>query len=189
MELKSKYFNASMGKLCKDIPTEAMIEMITELVSSACFDMNTTMDTPVTVRTVQSIIDKLKHTKFNTLTFCLVVEGFSRGSMRDLGGTTKFSVSNFSAWMNAMLEKQAQIAAEQKTKEDLRKKEEEARAYKNYRKGGSDLFAIAVSKKHDWYASKLISSEDYDRPDLLDNIVALLQQGYNYGEIQPKMVL
>jgi hypothetical protein len=187
MDLKSKYFNGSFGKQCQEIPKDAMMEMIGELSSNAIFVMSTDMDAAVTVRTAEMIVYQLKQTKLNVLPFHLVVEGFTRGSMGELGGTSKFNVRNVSIWMHAMYDKHAQIAAEKKTKEDIMRRDEEAKNYKsNYKT--SSLYGMAMYRKLEWCYAGLVSSEEYDRLSL-DKIVAAMQKGYKLKELQPNMIL
>jgi hypothetical protein len=187
MELKNNHFSMSMNELCKDIITQPMIEMIGELSAHAMFVMNTDLEASVTARTTGTIVDILKTQKYKFMPFYLVCEGFTRGSMGELGGTTRFTVRNVCTWMNAMYEKLAQINTEKKTKEDSERRASETRAFKQNQKRGT-FYGAAMYRKMEWAQAGAITSADYDRLTL-DKIVAKIKEGYSIKELQPSMIL
>jgi hypothetical protein len=164
-----------------------MKEMIIELSSNAIFVMNSEMEAGITMRIAETIVDILKHSNLRFMPFHLVCEGFQKGSMGELGGTTRFTVRNVNTWMKAMSEKLTQINTEKKTKEDSRRRAEEVVAFK-MRQRTSNLYGKAMFRKIEWCYSGGLSSEDYDRLTL-DKIVEAMQKGYNIRDLQPSMIL
>lgn len=187
MEFKSNYFNEHLNDACKDILTDSMREMIIELLANAIFVMSTDMAASVTVRTTELIVDTLKNSKFRYMPFRLVMEGFTRGSMGELGGTTKFTVRNAYIWMNTMYEKLALINTEQKTKEDAERRTYDERSFRKLQER-SNLYGAALYRKMEWCAAGVVSSSEYDRLTL-DKIVATIQKGYSIKELLPSMIL
>lgn len=184
MELRSNYFKMNMNDACKDIITDQMIEMIAELSANAIFIMNTDVDGSVTSRTTEIIIETLKNSKFRYMPFNLVMEGFYRGSMGELGGTTRFTVRNVCTWMNVMYEKLAQINTAKKTMEDAERRKEGTKAYKQSQKQ-SALYGSAYY----WKISHCpMSDTQYDRLTL-DKIVEAIKKGYSLKELEPNMIL
>jgi len=187
MELKSSYFPAHLNDACKDILKSSMKEMIIELSSNAIFVMNTDMEASITVRTAEIIVDTLQNSKFRYMPFHLVMEGFHKGSMGELGGTTRFTVRNVAVWMNAMYEKLALLTQERKTKEDSERRAAESAAFKSRQKT-SNLYGAAMYRKMEWAQAGLISSAEYDRLTL-DKIVARMQEGFSINKLIPAMIL
>jgi hypothetical protein len=187
MEFKSSHFNLCMNEQCKDILTDSMKEMIIELSSNAIFVMNTDMEAGITVRTAELIVEILKNSKFRFMPFHLVIEGFHKGSMGELGGTTRFTVRNVNTWMNAMYDKLAQINMEKKTKEDAERRAAESAAFKSRQKT-ANLYGAAMYRKIEWAHAGLLSSAEYDRLTL-DKIVARMQEGFSIKELTPSMIL
>lgn len=187
MELKSTFFSAHMNDRCRDILKSSMKEMILELSVNAIFVMNTDMEGTITVKTTEVIVDVLQSQKYSIMPFHLVMEGFTKGSMGELGGTTRFTVRNVCTWMNAMYERMAQINAERKSKEDSERRVAEAKSFKAEQKR-SILFGKAMYRKIEWCKEGAISSQEYDRLTLV-KIVAAMQKGYNIKDLQPSMIL
>jgi hypothetical protein len=184
MDLRSSFFAESMNVECKDIMIGPMIEMIGELSANAIFVMSTDIDSSVTGRVTATIVDILKNQKYKYMPFHLVCEGFTRGSMGELGGTTKFSVRNVCTWMYAMFEKLTQINTEKKSREDAERRRSEAAEFKLTQKRSS-LFGAAMY----WKISHCpMSDSDYDRLTL-DKIVEAFKTGYTAKELQPSMIL
>jgi hypothetical protein len=114
----------------------------------------------------------------------LVMEGFHKGSMGELGGTCRFTVRNVNIWMNAMYEKLAQINTEKKTQEDARRRDEESVAYKK-----SQINSCLYAAAYYWKISHCpMSDKEYDRLTL-DKIVDALKKGYSTKELKPAMIL
>jgi hypothetical protein len=187
MEFKSSFFSAHMSDRCKDIPTENMKEMIIELSSNAIFIMNTEIEAGVTVRTADVIVAMLKNAKYGWMPLYLVIEGFTKGSLGELGGTTRFTVRNVAVWMNAMYERLAQINQEKKTKEDSDRRAAETLAFKRQQRTAS-MYGAAMYRKIEWCYAGAVSSAEYDRLTL-DKIVEAMQRGYSIKELQPSMIL
>lgn len=187
MELKSSYFNSYMNERCKEIPSPALKEMIIELSSNAIFVMSTDMEAGITVRTAEIIVDMLKNAKYGYMPLYLVMEGFVKGSMGELGGTTRFTVRNVAVWMNAMHEKLTEINQVKKTKEDSERRAAEAAAFKIRQKTAS-MYGAAMFRKIEWCYAGSVSPQEYDRLTL-DKIVDAMRRGYSIKELQPSMIL
>jgi len=165
-----------------------MKEMIVELSANAIFVMNGDMEAGLMLRTSEAIVDILKKSKFGYMPFYLVLEGFQKGSMGELGGTTKFTVRNVCVWMNAMYDRLTQINAEKKSKEDAERRALEANKYKSEQKRHC-LYGSAMLKKIEWcHDGAITTSEEYDRLSL-DKIVAAMQKGYNLKDLHPSMII
>jgi hypothetical protein len=186
MNFKSKLFTIHMGDYCKDILHEALREMILELSANAIFVMNTDMQAEITLRTSDTIVDLLKHTTLRFMPFHLVCEGFQKGAMGELGGTTRFTVRNVNIWMLAMKDKCARLNIEKKSREDQELRAQEEKAFKQNQRI-SALYGAALYRKIEWCYSGLVSSEEYDRLSL-DKIVEALQKGYKIDELIPEMI-
>jgi hypothetical protein len=187
MEFKSRHFTIHMQDLCKDILPEAMEEMIIELSANAIFVMNTELDGQITGRMAKTIVDLLKHSNYRFMPLHLVCEGFQKGAMGELGGTTRYTIRNVNTWMKAMFEKLAQINIEKKTKEDAIRRAEEERAFKQLQ-NKHNLYGAAFYRKLEWCHAGLISSQEYDRLTL-DKIVEELKKGYSANDLVPSMIL
>lgn len=187
MELKNPLFKEYMNDRCKDILEESLKKMVSELMVNAIFVMNAELEAGLAARTIETVVYILKNNKYNSMPIYLVMEGFSKGSMGELGGTTKFTVRNVCVWLNAMYERMAQINAERKTKEDAERRALEAKSYKQYQKI-SCLFGAAMFRKIEWCKDGVLSSAEYDRLTL-DKIVAAVQKGYTLKELYPSMIL
>jgi hypothetical protein len=184
MEFKSRYFTIHMQDYCKDILAEPIEEMIIELSANAIFVMNTDMDPSITGRTAKTLVDLLKHSTFRYMPFHLVCEGFQKGSMGELGGTTRFTVRNVNTWMKAMNDKRMLLETERKTKEDARIRAEEAASYKRLQRS-IGIYGTACYWK---VAHSPLSDEEYDRLTL-DKIVEAFKKGYSFKELTPSLIL
>jgi hypothetical protein len=161
-----------------------MTEMVAELSTNAVFVMNTDIQAEASSRIVETVVDLLKHSLLRFMPFHLVCEGFQKGAMGELGGTTRFTVRNVNTWMRAMNEKLAQINMDLKTREDARRRAEEAAAYKQLQKRYS-IFGTACRWKVDHCP---LPDADYDRLTL-DKIVEAFNKGYSFKELTPSMIL
>jgi hypothetical protein len=175
-----------MQDYCKDILHEALKEMILELSANAIFVMDTEMKGEITSRTADTIVDLLKHSYFRFMPFHLVCEGFQKGAMGELGGTTRFTVRNVNTWMRAMNEKLTTLNMEKKTKEDAERRAQDEKAFRQRQRINS-LYGSAMYRKIEWCYSGLLSSEDYDRLTL-DKIVEAVNKGYSIHELTPEMI-
>jgi hypothetical protein len=187
MNFKSNYFPIYMQDCCKDILHESLKEMILELSANAIFVMNTEMQGEITARLADTIVDLLKHSNFRFMPFHLVCEGFQKGAMGELGGTTRFTVRNVNTWMKAMYEKLAQVNMEKQTKLDAQRRAEESKLFKQLQHR-NNLYGAAMYRKIEWCYAGLLSSDDYDRLTL-DKIVEAMQKGYSLKELNPEMIL
>jgi hypothetical protein len=149
--------------------------------------MNTEMQGEITARTADTIVDLLKHSNLRFMPFHLVCEGFQKGAMGELGGTTRFTVRNVNTWMRAMNDKLAQINVERKTKEDAERRSQEEKAFRQAKRI-NNLYGAAMYRKIEWAYAGALSSEDYDRCTL-DKIVEAIQKGYSIKDLQPSMIL
>lgn len=184
MELKSDHFNGYMNTELRDIPTQAILEMVTELSLNAIFVMSTEIEASVAARIATTAVDVMKNNRFKFMPLHLVCEGFTRGAMGELGGTTRFTVRNIFTWMSAMYEKLALINIEKKTKEDAVRRTEESRSFKRQQKI-NNLYGAATY----WKISHCpMSDAEYDRLTL-DKIVARMKDGFSIETLTPEMIL
>jgi len=183
MQLSSSHFSAYSAIMCKDIPDINITEMIAELTANAVFMMATETDFAITTKTTGAIVHILKSQKYKWMPFHLVMEGFTRGAMGELGGTTRFTVRNVCTWMNAMFEKHTILQVEQVSKTDSRRRADEERSFRMQQKN-STIYGVALHWK---IAHCPMPDELYDRLTL-DAIVAAFKKGYSFTELKPEMI-
>ena len=186
MKLESKYFPVYMNTPCNEIPQFNLKIMVLELITNAIWLMNTDLESTLIAKSAETLTRILKEEKYKWLPLHLVIEGFSRGSMGELGGTTKFSLRNVFTWLTAMDDKDKILKVEQKSREDAARRKSEETAFKGTRKSSS-LYGSALWKKIEWITSGAVPKEAYD--DIkLDRIVELIKQGHRINDIKPSML-
>ena len=187
MELKNENFSVYMNTPIGAIPGEDLTPMLLEISINAMFYMGTEGDNETTKKIVSAIKDLImKDTLYMQFPLHLVIETFHKGSLGELGGTTKFGIRNVNVWLFSVKDKHQKLIQEEKSKEDQRLKADEAKSYKNIQKRSS-LYGAAFNKKLEWKFAGLISSEDWDLMTL-DKIVALLHSGLTIQTIRPSML-
>jgi hypothetical protein len=187
MEIKNEHYLEHINTRCKDIFPERLQDIIRELSENAKFYMSSEIDATVTVKINAAIVDMLKNHKYRYLPLHLVGEAFTRGSMGELGGTTRFTVRNVCIWLGQMQEKMESLNALQKTKEDAGRRIDEEKSFRE-NKERSNLFGTAMYLKIGWCQAGLLSERQYDECSL-DKIVGLIEKGYPIKEITPSMII
>lgn len=184
MDLKYPSFLVYMNSPLGEIPADHLREMMIELMGNAIYVMSTS-DIDDLSRMYETMKDMMlsDHT-FRLFPLALVVEIFHKGSLGELGGTSKFGIRNVHIWMNAAREKFMRMAAEEKSKEDFRRRSEEAKSFKQLQ-ARSSLYAAAFY----WKISHCpMGDAEYDRLTL-DKIVDAFRRGYKPHELTPSMIL
>lgn len=182
MEIKSPAYTEHLKTQVAIIPMGSLIELIDEFAINAKFYMSSDIDSDATAKINAAIIDMLKG-RFKYLPLYLVAEAYMRGSLGELGGTTRFTVRNIYIWLTAIEEKQQRLFQEEKTKIDAIRRAQEERSFRESQKR-SNLFAAAMY----WKISHCpMSDAEYDRLTL-DKIVEAMQKGYTPKELQPLMI-
>lgn len=160
--------------------------MIAELSSHARFFMSTEADESVISKHISIIIDELRGVRFRALTLNLVIEAFYCGARGDLGGTTRFNSRNVYIWLSKMIERQQQIAAIERSKEDDLRRVAEIDQWKGS-KDRSRLFGKALMLKLSWVFQGKVNPNKWDY-FTLDKIVSCFEKGINENDLTPDMI-
>jgi hypothetical protein len=186
MEIKCEYYQVYLAERCMMIPTEHLQKIVDELAANAKFYMNSDVDSTMTEKVNAAIVDLLKNQKYKYLPLYLIAEAFTKGSLGELGGTTRFTVRNVVTWLNQMNDRMIQIERERKSKEDAERRALEEKAYKKNQSRDS-LFGTAHFIKVAWHCTGAINDDDWDLYPL-DPIVDLLEAGHEENAITPSMI-
>jgi len=187
MEIKSQSYHDNLTRLCKDVFADSLSEILDELSQLARFYMSSDVDAVTMVKINGAILQLLKFGKYCYLPVYLVGEAFTRGSMGELGGTTRFTVRNVCIWLGEVLEKNQRISAQNVSKEDEEKKKQEEQIFRE-NKLRSNLYGAALFRKIEWCHAGTLSSRQYDECTL-DKIVDLIERGYPVSQITPSMII
>ena len=183
MDIKSEYYPEYIGSIVALIPKEALHELIDEFAINSKFYMSSEVDSEATAK-INSAVVALLLGKFRYMPLSLIAEAYTKGSLGELGGTTRFTVRNVYIWLAAMDEKCRRLNQEKQSKLDSDKRAEEEKAYKKTQKRNS-LYGTAFY----WKVSHCpMSDSEYDRLSL-DKIVEAFEKGYSFRELQPGMIL
>jgi hypothetical protein len=182
MEIRSQYYPEYINVKVGEIPVTPLIELIDEFASNAKFYMSSDADSMTTEKINTASIELLKN-RFRFLSLNLVAEAYTRGSLGELGGTTRFTVRNVYIWLNSIDEKSQRLYQETQSKIDDQKRAENERIFRQGQKRSS-LYASAFY----WKISHCpMPGADYDRLTL-DKIVAAVERGYSFKELNPSMI-
>lgn len=183
MEISSQYYPEYLNTKVGEIPSTALTELIDEFASNAKFYMSSDCDSATTFKINSAAVDLLKN-RFRFIPLSLVAEAYTRGSLGELGGTTRFTVRNVYTWLNSIEEKNQRLYQETQSKIDDQKRADNERHFRLGQKR-SALFAAAFY----WKISHCpMPDKDYDRLSL-DKIVEAIEKGYTFNELTPAMIL
>lgn len=184
MEIKSTYYSLYIAHSMREIPKEHLCELIEEFAINARFYMSSDADNDTMLKINAAVVDLLKN-KFRNLTLDLVSEAYTRGSLGELGGTTRFTVRNVYIWLSAIEEKNQRLYQDKVSRLDSEKRAAEEKAFKSQQKR-SNMYGSAMMWKIGY--AKQLSSRDYDQLSL-DLIVDAMQRGYDLRTLTPEMIL
>lgn len=183
MEIKSAYYPQYLAEKVYNIPSEHMREMIDEFAINAKFYMSSDVDNEATDKINAAVVDLLKN-KFRYLPLSLVAEAYTRGSLGELGGTTRFTVRNIYIWLTAVDEKNQRLNQESQSRTDSERRAAEERAFRLQQKR-STKYGAAMYWKIGF--AKQLSAAEYHRISL-DKIVAMMDRGYKLENLTPEMI-
>lgn len=186
MEIKSEYYPQYLSERVKDIPSEHMRELVDEFAINAKFYMSSDVDNDATDKINTAVVELLKN-KFSFLPLSLIAEAYTRGSLGELGGTTRFTVRNIYIWLAAVNEKSQRLLQERQSKIDDERRASEEKSFRHQQKR-SNLYGAALYKKIEWCYQGLLNSRQYDELTL-DMIVAKVEAGYDLKNLTPSMIL
>jgi hypothetical protein len=185
MKLEYEHFPIYMDVSIWNIPQEHLMPMLVELSMNAMYYMNTENDPKNSAKLMAGIKDMIlsDHT-YRNMKLHVIAEAFHKGSLGELGGTSRFGLRNVNVWLSSQKEKHLKLITEEKSKiDDSRKKNEETafrQSQQRSNKYGSALY---------WKISFCpMSAQEYDRLSL-DKIVAMMEKGYKLRELTPEMIL
>lgn len=183
MEIQSKHWQSNMNKRCKDVYMDAMTDLVREFSENAKFYMSSEVDPLTTSKINAAICDMLKFNKYREMPMHMIAEAFGRGSLGELGGTTRYTVRNVCVWLNETYDKMCSMNMQNKSKEDHERRKEEEKSYKYMQKHHS-RYGTALYRKMSWE----LTEAEWDRITL-DKIVDLMDKGYKVDEIEPGLIL
>jgi hypothetical protein len=194
MEIKNAYYKEHLKELCKEVPTDVLSRIVGELSINAKFYMNGDTSPEDLVKINDAIVDLLK-TRFSWLPLHLVGEAYVKGSLGELGGTTKLSARNVYTWLSNVDEKARTLRTQEISRVDESKRTAEERVYLS-NQANNVLYGTALSLKLSWFYPssrgrfgqgiylKGLDPSLWDRYPL-DKIVEKLKQGYTVQTLTP----
>jgi hypothetical protein len=188
MKLENENFPEYMNTAMMNIPSAHLDPMLMELSCNAMFYMNTENESVATARLVAGIKDLiLSDYTYKQMPLHLVIETFHKGSTGELGGTSKFGLRNVNIWLFSSKEKHQKLIADNKGREDDRRKAETERIFKE--KHARDwIYGEAFWIKVGWHCNGAINAGNWDSYTL-DAIVEKLRQGHDERTLTPSMIL
>jgi hypothetical protein len=185
MEIESPYFNVYLSTQVREIPKSALQELIDEFAVNAKFYMASDLDSDSTAKITSAVIDMLTG-RFKFLPLNLVAEAFTRGSLGELGGTTRFMVRNIYIWLTSIEDKNQRLFQENQSKIDDKRKAEDENNFL-FQRRYSEKYGAAMLRKIEWCHAGLVNDKEYDRLSL-DKIVEAMNKGYELKELIPEMI-
>jgi hypothetical protein len=208
MEIKSTFFPQYLNERVVNIPSHILQELVDEFAINAKFYMSADVDGDTTDKINSAVMGMLK-SRYSQLPLNLVSEAYSRGSLGELGGTTRFTPRTIAAWLTNIEEKNNILNQTYATRLNSEQRIREEREFMANKKR-NNLFGLALSLKVSWlqgnrntpligkvvvpttfsrFAGKWNPSDkEWDRCSL-DKIVALIEMGIPAAEINPKAII
>jgi len=186
MEIKNEYYSGHLKERCREVPEETLIDIIEEFSSIAKFYLSTEIHIDDIKKINGAILDILKHGRFQWLPLYLVGEAYTKGSLGELGGTTKLSVRNIYIWLTQMEEKMRNIDAGYQSKIDNERRANDERVYMEHQ-SHNVRFGTALCIKLAWVYEGRIKANDWDKYTL-DAIAEKLKEGYSDKTLLPSKI-
>ena len=187
MEIKSEAYRVNLNCICKDIFKDQLEEIIDELSGNAKFFMSSDIDASTTDKINTVVVDLLKNGKYQVLPLHMVSEAFTRGSMGELGGTTRYTVRNMCVWLNEMYDKLRVLNANRYSQVDAERRKEEEANFKTH-KEISNMYGAAFRRKVECFCNGSLNPSEWEQVSL-DKMVDLLKEGHAANDIMPKHVM
>lgn len=166
-----------------DIPISALEELIDEFALNAKFFMSSDLDTQTTAKVNAAVRDLLKN-RFRFLPLHLVSEAYTRGSLGELGGTTRFTLRNIYTWLSNIEEKNQRLFQMDQSRKDSEQRKAEEYAFRASQKRNT-LYGAAFH----WKISQCpMPDMTYDLLTL-DKIVEAMDQGYDLRTLSPDDII
>jgi hypothetical protein len=185
MEIKSKGYDIYLKYPVRNIPDQEMTDILNELSMNAIFLMGDKLRDEDLKKNLSAVIYVTK-TYYGYIPLYLVAEAFGKGSIGNLGGTSKFNARNINIWLTAIQDKYQTLIAQQKSKEDSEIRIANEKLFKQ-NQSHNVQFGTALCIKLTWVYEKRINPDDWDHYTL-DLIVDKLKQGYTERTLTPKMI-
>ena len=187
MEIKCQAYHDNLTRQCKDVFADDLSQILDELSQLARYYMSSDVDAVTMVKINQAILLLLKFDRYRFLPVHMVGEAYTRGSLGELGGTTRFTVRNVCMWLSEVLDKQQRISAQEVSEKDEENKKQEERKFRE-NKERNNMYGAAFYRKVEWCTAGLLSERQYDECSL-DKIVDLIKRGYPVSQITPSMIV
>ena len=126
MEIKSIFYKQYINTQAYQIPVAAIEELIDEFAINAKFYMASDIDADTTAKINNAVVELLKN-RFRYVPLKLIGEAYTRGSLGELGGTTRFTIRNVYIWLSQIEEKNQRLFLEEQSKKEDEKRRSEAR--------------------------------------------------------------
>ena len=175
MEIKSEAYKYYLRYEVGKIPDQELNEVIKEFSSNAIFMMGSEHKPDDLRKTHQSVLYLIR-SAYSFLPLHLIAEAFSKGSVGDLGGTTKFSARNVNIWLREIKDKHYNLIAEEKSREDNQRRSEVEKIFKS-NQANNVIYGTALFLKLSWAYEGRIDPENWEKYSL-DAIVNELRNGY-----------
>lgn len=184
MKIESIHFASNLNNQCGNIPITALRELVDEFGILARFYMSAPDINNSMLANISDVITEMLQGRFKFVTLKSVAEAYSRGSLGELGGTTRFTIRNIFIWISAIEEKERTLFQQSQSKIDDKARAENERAFKMHQKNSS-LYGMALYWK---IGHCPMPDKTYDRLTL-DLIVGMVNKGYKLRELTPSMIL
>lgn len=173
--IRNEYYTHHLTDKCKDVPDHILKNIVRELSTLAEFNMGNETEDEVISKLNDGIVNLLK-SRFSYLPLHLIGEAYIRGSLGELGGTTRLIPRTVFCWLNAISEKAQNLSALEQGKRDDERREAEERAYKLNQKHNC-LFGTAMRRKTEMICAGNFDFKDYDTEYSIANIVKRSMEG------------
>ena len=186
MEITNENYRVFINHPVGEIPRDELSGILEELMVTAMFYMNNTLEETSTKTTREAILYVLKN-EFGYMPLHMIAEGFMKGSLGRLGGTTKFTVRNVHIWIEAMKEQYQRGIAQKSSKDEQERKRKEDEYWRAFHRDDY-IFGTALHLKLSWAYEGAIKRDDWDKYTL-DAIVVQLRAGETEKTLRPSMIL
>ena len=186
MEIRNEYYNEHLKERCREVPEDALLSIIEEFSSIAKFYLSTEIHIDDIKKINGAMLDILKRGRFQWLPLYLVGEAYTKGSLGELGGTTKLSVRNIYIWLTQMEEKMRNIDAGYQSKIDDELRASDERVYMEHQ-AHNVRFGTALCIKLAWVYEGRITADEWEKYTL-DAIVEKLKEGYTDKTLLPSKI-
>ena len=174
MEIKNSYYSNHQTDRCKDVPENLLRDIVNELLTNIRFYMSSDLTAESMLKVTDAVMDLLKG-HFCWLPLHLVGEAFVKGSLGEIGGTSRITVRNIYIWLKEIEGKSNNLTAQEISKRDDQRRAESERLFK-MNQAHNVSYGTALYIKLKWVYENRIYPDNWDYYTL-DAIVEQLKAG------------